>query len=119
ELTFQAKLKQREQELALRADGRETEMQNQWASDLRVREEEWERQGQSRVRATETRLGLEAQQKEELFLSKSRQRDQQWQMKLDTVRAELKTQTEEVLCRRAAEADASLRELEAHLRKEL
>src|SRR5437867_1696563 len=119
ELTFQAKLKQREQEVALRADGRETEMQNQWASDLRVREEEWERQAQSRVRATETRLGLEAQQKEELFLSKSRQRDQQWQMKFDAVRAELQTQTEEVLRRRDGEAGASLRWREGNLRKEI
>ena len=119
ELAFQAKLKQREQELALRADAREAELQNQWASDLRVREEEWERQAQSRVRATETRLGLEAQQKEELFLSRSRQRDQQWQMKLDAARAELQTQTEEVLRRRDAEAEASLRELEANLRKEM
>src|SRR5438034_5674052 len=119
ELAFQAKLKQRDQESALKADARETELQNQWASDLRVREEEWERQAQSRVRATETRLGLEAQQKEELFLSKSRQRDQQWQMKLDAVRAELQTQTEEVLRGRYAEADASLRELEANVRKEM
>src|SRR5439155_14786768 len=90
---------------------------NQWASDLRVREEEWERQAQSRVRATETRLGLEAQQKEELFLSKSRQRDQQWQMKLDAVRAELQTQSEEVL--RGRYAEVSLRELEAELPKEM
>src|SRR5437667_8008853 len=117
ELAFQSKLKQREQELTLRADARETELQNQWASDLRVREEEWERQAQSRVRATETRLGLEAQQKEELLLSKSRQRDQQWQMKLDAVRAELQTTTEEVL--RGRYAEASLRELEAQLRKEM
>ncbi len=119
ELAFQAKLKQREQELALKADARETELQNQWASDLRVREEEWERQAQSRVRATETRLGLEAQQQEELFISKSRQRDQQWQMKLDAVRAELQTQNEEVLRRREAEAESSRRELEAQLRKEI
>ena len=41
ELTFQAKLKQREQELTLKADTRETELQNQWVSDLRAREEEW------------------------------------------------------------------------------
>ena len=119
ELVFQAKLKQREQELGLKAEARETELQTQWASDLRVREEEWERQTQSRVRATETRLGLEAQQKEELFLSKSRQRDQQWQMKLDAVRAELQTQSEEALRRRDADADAALRELEARVRKEI
>jgi len=119
ELVFQAKLKQREQELALRADARETELQTQWASDLRLREEEWERQTQSRVRATETRLGLEAQQKEELALSKSRQRDQQWQTKLDAVRAEFQTQTEEAVRRRDAEAEAALREQEARVRKEI
>ncbi len=119
ELGFQAKLKQREQELALRADARETELQNQWASDLRVREEEWERQAQTSVRATETRFGLEAQQKEELFLSKSRQRDQQSQMKVDAVRAELQTETEQLFRRRDADADASLRELETHIRKEM
>jgi hypothetical protein len=119
ELAFQAKLKQREQELALRADARETELQHQWASDLRVREEEWEHQAQARVRTTETRLGLEAQQKEELFLSKSRQRDQQWQTKLDGIRAEFQSQTDEVLRRRDAEAEASLRDLEANLRREM
>ena len=58
-------------------------MQNQWASDLRVREEEWERKAESRVHAAEARLGHEAQQKEELFQSKLRQRDQQWQTKLE------------------------------------
>ena len=119
ELAFQAKLKQREQELSLKAEARETELQNQWASDLRAREEEFERQAQSRARAAETRLGFEAQHHEELFLSKSRQRDQQWQMKLDASRAELQTQAEEALRRRDAEAEASLRELEAHLRKEM
>jgi hypothetical protein len=123
ELDFQAKLKQREQELTTRAGARETELQNQWASDLRVREEGWERQTESRVRTTETRLGHEAQEKEELFQSKSRQRDQQWQVKLDAVRAELQAQNEQVLRRRReVEADAgqrALRELEAHLRKEM
>ncbi len=119
ELAFQAKLKQREQELALKAEARETELKNQWASDLRVRTEEWERQAQSRLRATETRFGLEAQEREELFLSKSRQADQQWQAKLDSVRTELQGQTEELLRRRGAEADAAMRELEGNLRKEL
>src|SRR5205814_2127623 len=93
ELAFQAKLKQREQELAIRADAQQSELQKQWASDLRVREEERERQAESRVRATETRLGHELQQKEELFVSKSRQREEQWQAKLDAVRAELQAQT--------------------------
>jgi hypothetical protein len=93
ELTFQAKLKQREEELAIKSDAREIELQKQLTSDLRVREEEWERQAQARVRATETRLAQEAQQKDELFLAKSRQRDEQWQVKLDGVLAELRTQT--------------------------
>jgi hypothetical protein len=119
ELAFQAKLKQREQELALKVDARETELQNQWASDLRVREEEWERQAQARAHAAETRLNFEAQQKEELSLSKARQRDQQWQMKLDAVRAEFQTQTEELVRRRDTQVEASRRELEAQLRREM
>ncbi len=119
ELAHQAKLKQREQELALRADSRETELRNQWASDLRVREEEWERQTQSRVRATETRLDLESKEKDELFMTKSRQRDQQWQVKLDDLRNELQAQNEEFLRRHDAETDARRRDLEAQLRKEM
>lgn len=118
ELAFQAKLKQREQELAAQAEAREVELQNQWASDVRVREEQWEHQAEARVRATETRLGQEVQQKEELFLSKSRQRDQQWQAKLDAARAELQAQADEAR-RRREEAEASLRELETNLRKEM
>jgi hypothetical protein len=119
EIAFQAKLKQREQELAMRAQARETELQTQWASDLRAREEEWEHQADSRVRATETRLVQEAQQKEELFLAKSRQRDQQWQAKFDSTRTEFQSQTEEMLRRREADALAGLRDLEAQLRKEM
>jgi hypothetical protein len=119
ELAYQAKLKQREQELALRADSRETELQNQWASDLRVREEEWERQTQSRIRATENRLDLESKEKDELFLTKSRQRDQQWQVRLDDLRNELQAQNEEFLRRHDAEADAKRRDAEAQLRKEM
>jgi hypothetical protein len=119
DLAFQAKLKQREQELAIKAGARETELQNQLASDLRVREEESQRQAESRVRATETRLALEAQQKEELFLSKSRQSDQQWQAKLDTARTEAQAQAKDVLRRREIEADAALRDLEAQLRNEM
>jgi len=92
EIGFQAKLKQREQELALKADGRETELQKQWAADLRLREEEWERQAQTRIRATEARLSQEAQQMEEAFLTKSRQRDEQWQAKLENAVAELQAQ---------------------------
>ncbi len=119
ETAFQTRLKQREQELATRAEARETELQNQFASDLSAREEEWERQAESRARAKEARLGLEAQQKEELFLSKSRQRDQQWQAKLDAARAEVQAQTKELVRRRDVEAEAALRELEAQLRKEM
>ena len=93
ELAFQAKLKQREQELAIKADARETELRKQLASDLRAREEDWERQAQSRIRATEVRLSRESQEKEELFVAKSRQREEQWQVKLDGVLAELQAQT--------------------------
>jgi hypothetical protein len=93
ELAFQAKLKQREQELAIKADARETELRKQLASDLRAREEDWERQAQSRIRATEVRLSRESQEKEELALAKSRQREEQWQVKLDGVLAELQAQT--------------------------
>jgi hypothetical protein len=97
ELAFQAKLKQREQELTARADARATELQNQWASDLRVREEEWERQAESRVHATETRLGHEAQQKEEIFQIKIRQREQQLQAQFDARQAELQAQWDQDL----------------------
>jgi hypothetical protein len=93
ELAFQAKLKQREQELAIKADARETELRKQLATDLRAREEDWERQAQSRIRATEVRLSRESQEKEELFVAKSRQREEQWQVKLDGVLAELQAQT--------------------------
>jgi hypothetical protein len=93
ELAFQAKLKQREGELSIKADARETELRKQLASDLRAREEDWERQTQSRIRATESRLARETEEKEELFLSKSRQREEQWQVKLDGVLAELQAQT--------------------------
>jgi hypothetical protein len=119
ELIFQAKLQQREQELATAAGVRETELQNQLASDLRAREEDAERQAESRIRAIEVRFGLEAQQKEELFLSKARQRDQQWQSKLDTLRVELQSQSDDILRRREAEADAARRALDGQLRKEM
>ena len=119
ELAFESRVKQREQELTVKAHARETELQSKWNADLRLRDEEWERQAESRVRAAEIRLAHEAQQKEELFLSKSRQNDQQWQMKLDAVRAEFQSQTEEALRRRESEVDASMREREARLRKEM
>jgi hypothetical protein len=119
ELTYLARLKQREAELTDRAAVRETELKKQWASELRARDEEWEREAQSRVHATETRLGHETQQKEELFQSQSLQRDQQWQVKLDAVRAELQAQNDQVLRRRETEAEARLRTLETDLRKEM
>jgi len=119
DLAFEAKLRQREQELAAKAEARETELQNQWVTDLRGREEDWERQAGLRVRAAETRLNQEAQQKEELALSKARHRDQQWQAKLDAARTEAQAQVKEALRRRDAEADASQRELETRLRKEM
>ena len=93
ELAFEAKLKQREQELAAKADAREAELQKQLAARLRVREEELERQAEARVRAAEARLGHELKEQEQLFLSKSRQQEQQWQVKLDGVLAELQLQT--------------------------
>jgi hypothetical protein len=119
ELTSQARLKQREQELAIRAEARETEFKKQWITDLRVREEELERQAQARVRAVETRFGLETQQQEELFLSKARQQDQQWQARLDALRSDSQAQAKETLRRREVEADAAQRELEVRLRKEM
>jgi len=119
EAAFHAKLKQREEELAIKAAARETELQNQFAADLRAREEEWERRAESRASAIETRLRFEAQQNEELFLSKSRQRDQQWQAKLDALRLDTQGQTEEVARRSELESETALRELETQLRKEM
>jgi hypothetical protein len=111
ELAFEAKLKQREQELAAKADAREAELQKQFAARLRVREEELERQAEARVRATEARLGHELKEQEQLFLTKSRQQEQQWQVKLDGVLAELQLQTaaiqpsKEMLARAETERD--------------
>jgi hypothetical protein len=119
EAGFQAKLKQREEELAIKAAARQTELQNQFASDLKTREEDWERRAESHANNTTIRLRHEAQQNEELFQSKSRQRDQQWQVKLDAVRTETQAQADEVLRRRQVESEAALRELEARLRKDL
>ncbi len=123
ELALQTRLKQREQDLASRAATRETELQNQAAADLLARQDEWERQTDSRIRATEARLAQEAQQQEELFQSKSRQIEQHWQAKLDSARIEAQSQTEQALRRRELEsADAlprALREQEARLRQEL
>lgn len=123
ELSFQAKLKQREQELAAKAASRETELQNQWNEDLRVREEEWNRQAEARVRAAEARLGQEVRQKDDLFEVKMRQREQQLVAEFDARQAEQETQTQHFHRRREEEsADANqraLRELEAQLRQEM
>ena len=119
EAAFQAKLKQREEELGIKAAARETELQNQFMADLRNREEEWERRAETRVNAVETRLRYEAQQNEELLASKSRQRDAQWQAKLDALQAEAQGHTQEFKRRSEMSAEAALRELETRLRKEL
>jgi hypothetical protein len=119
EQAFDAKLKQREQEWAINAENQETELQRQWASNLRIREEEWARQAEARVRDAETRMSHEAQQKEELFLAKARQRDQEWQLKTDAARAEAQTEAKEIIRRRDLDAEVRMRELEANLRKEM
>lgn len=119
ELAFEARLKQREHELTMKAEAQATELQSKLNADLRVREDEWERQAESRVRASETRLVHEAEQKEELFQAKLRQRDQQWQVKLDTAKSETLSEAEEALRRLEMDSNATLRELEARLRKEL
>jgi hypothetical protein len=86
-------------------------------------EQEWARNAEACARAIESRWVAEMQQKEELSQSKLRQRDQQWQGKLDGLRAELQAQTEQDMRRREVEsADArlrALRELEARLRQEM
>jgi chromosome segregation ATPase len=90
---------------------------------LHGHEQEWARNAEARARATESRWMAEMQQKEELFQSTLRQRDQQWQVKLDALREELQAQTEQDVRRREVEsADArlrALRELEARLRQEM
>src|SRR5262249_42908888 len=50
---------------------------------------------------------------------KLRQREQQWQAKLEGIRAEFQGQTKELLRRREVEANAALHELESQLRKEM
>jgi hypothetical protein len=123
ELAFHAKLKQREQELLAQADVRETELQGKWAADLRARDEERERQIESRVRAAEVRLGHEAQQKEEAFQSKLRQREQQLQSQFDARQTELKVQWDQELRNREQEwernAEATARATESRLMTEM
>jgi chromosome segregation ATPase len=59
---------------------------------LRSREEELERQAETRVRAAEAKLGRELQEKEQLLQTKSRQLEEQWQVKYDGLVAELQLQ---------------------------
>ncbi|HTD68183.1 MAG TPA: hypothetical protein VK846_16785 [Candidatus Limnocylindria bacterium] len=123
EVAFHAKMKQREQELTNRSADRETQLQNQWVSDLRAREEAWEHQAESRIRAVETRLSHEAQQKDEIFQIKLRQREQQLQSQFDGRQAELKAQWDQELRNREVEwdrnAEAGARGTEARLMAEM
>ncbi len=113
ELAFHSRLKQREQELAIRAAAREAELQNQAAADLRTRQEEWEQQAQARVRAAETRFAEETHQKEAAFQQKLRQHEQQLQSEFDAREAELRKQWDQDSRRRDAEAaEAKQREQE-------
>jgi hypothetical protein len=97
ELASLAKLKLREKELTTLAAARETELNNQWTTDLRAREEEFERQAEARVHAAELRLGYETQQMEESVQMKMRQREQQLQSHFDARQAELQTQRDQNL----------------------
>jgi hypothetical protein len=115
---FQTKIRQREQQLQSQFEARQAELQAKWDQDLHGHEQEWERKTEAGARAAEARWLAQIEEKEELFQSKLRQRDQQWQVKLDAARDELQAQTE-VLRRREAESDASLRGLEAQLRQEM
>jgi hypothetical protein len=115
----QVRLRQREQQLQAQAEVQLSEQQAQADQEVRRLQSEHERHLEAQSREANMRLKQELQQKEELYISKSRQRDQQWQAKLDTARAEWESKHEEALRRREIEADASLRELEDHLRKEM
>ena len=119
----QAKIRQREQQLQSQFDAAQAELQARWDQDTHSRQQEWERNAEAVARATESRYAAEVQQKEEVFQSKLRQRDQHWQDKLSTVRAELQAHNEQEVRRREAESaeerQRALRELEAHVRKDL
>jgi hypothetical protein len=116
---FEHRLKQREHELTLAFDSRLVEEQSRVEQEVRRREAELERQAEERIIEVEARWKKDAQQKEELFQSKLRLRDQQWQVKLDAIRAESQSEAEETIHRREAEAAHSQRELETRLRKEM
>ncbi|MEW6306447.1 MAG: hypothetical protein AB1705_23520 [Verrucomicrobiota bacterium] len=117
--TAEARLRHREEQLQALAETRLAETQRQADQELRRLRSEFERQLDVQTCEAQARLKQELQQKDDLFLAKSRRSDQQWQAKLDAVRAELAAQTEEILRQRQAVADASLRELGAQLRKEM
>ena len=123
EENFQMKLRQREQQLQSQFEARQAELRAQWEQELHGREQEWDRKAEAGARATESRWMAEIEQKEELFQSKLRQRDQQWQTKLDAARLEAQTQAEQDLRRRELESiearSRALRELEASLRNEM
>jgi hypothetical protein len=119
---FQIKFRQREHQLQSQFDARQAELEAKWDQDLHGHKQEWERNTETRAHAIESRLLAEIQQKEELFQSKSRQRDEQWQAKLDAVRVELQAQNEQELRRSEVEASDAVRalsELEARLRQEI
>jgi hypothetical protein len=123
EEAFQIRLRQREQQLQAQFEARQTEAQAKWDQDLHRHEQEWGHNAEAGARAAESRRQAELQQKEELSQTRLRQRDQQWQAKLDTLRTELQAQTEQELRRHEAEAAdvrlRALRELEARLRQEI
>ncbi|MGC3959335.1 MAG: hypothetical protein QM813_15750 [Verrucomicrobiota bacterium] len=103
ELTLQTRFKQREQELISRAAAREAELKNQSAAELQAREQEWEEQSLAQVRSVESRATQEAEQKEESYQLKLRQREQQLQVQFDARQAEIQAQRDR---------DARRRELE-------
>jgi hypothetical protein len=123
ELVFHAKLKQCELELTARAAARETELQNQWASDLRAREDDWQRQIESRIRSTEARWGHDAKQKEEIFQTKIRQREQELNAQFDARQTELKAKWDQDLHNRQEDcernAEASIRATESRWKAEI
>ncbi len=122
ESEFEMKLKHREQELSARALAREVELQNRWDSELRVREEELARQTETLIRSTESRLGQDAKQKEEILQIKIRQREQQLQTQFEVRQVELQGQAEQAQRRREMELSEAnqraLRDQETTLRQE-
>ncbi len=114
---FQIKLRQREQQLQSQFDARLAELRAQWDQELHSHEREWAGNAEASTRVIESRWKAEMQQKEELSQSQSRQRDQQWQAKLDAVRSEMQAQTDQVLRRRDAEMQQKDEVAEANARQ--